>query len=143
MITKNHNKFSLVSSFLFAGVVFSQSALAVPIAQDDERTLPRNGANQTINVLENDSATDGDDGDLISLIAVTAPIDADTGLAFGSATIDAANQIVFTPPFDFGDEVQTVTFSYTSSDENGDTDTALVTITLTGHLRHLLKALMN
>lgn len=117
---------------LLVNFLFGRYALAAPIAQNDERTLPRNGASQTINVLENDTTTDGDGEDLISVIAVTAPIDADTGLAFGAVAIDAANQVIFTPPFDFGDEIQTVTFSYTSSDEVGDTDEALVTISLTG-----------
>ena len=113
-------------------VLFTAASFAAPIAQNDERTLPRNGASQTIDVLANDTTTDGEGEDLVTLIAVTAPVDADTGLAFGSAVIDDANQIVFTPPFDFSDDVQTVTFSYTSADAVGETDDALVTITLTG-----------
>lgn len=132
MVTTKRCKSSLFFALFAIHLLCMNNAFSTPVAQNDERTLPRNGASQTINVLENDTTTGDGDDDLISVIAVTTPIDVDTGLAFGSASIDGSNQVIFTPPFDFGDEVQTVTFTYTSSDEAGDTDEASVTISLTG-----------
>jgi len=69
---------------------------------------------------------------VLTVVAVTAPVDADTGLAFGSTAINAANQVVFTPPFEFADTINTVNFSYTIADEAGAMASSQVTILLTG-----------
>ena len=128
--------FSVASATLVLASFLSSQSLAIPIAQNDERTLPRNGAEQTINVLENDSSTDVIAGvtPILTVVAVTAPINAATGAAFGTTAINAANQVVFTSPFEFDDTVETITFNYTVADEAGDTAVGLVTITLTGPL---------
>lgn len=127
-------KLILILTSSISSSLLSQHLFAVPIAQDDDRTLPRNGADRTINVLENDTTT-GDDpnvSNILTVIAVTAPTDIATGATFGTLAINSASQIIFTPPLEFGNDVETVTFSYTVADEEGLTDTGVVTVTLTG-----------
>jgi VCBS repeat-containing protein len=70
-------------------------------------------------LLANDTDADGD---ALSIIAVGNPTN-------GTVSINDAGQIVFEPAADYSGQA---TFSYTVSDGNGGTDTATVTLTITG-----------
>ena len=91
-----------------------------PIANDDSDTVVEDSATAQIDVLAND--TDPDAGDTLSITNVGAT---DNG---GTAVINST-QIDYTPALNFaGTEV----FTYTLSDGNGGSDTATVTITVSG-----------
>ena len=88
---------------------------ASPIAQDDSATTGLN-TSVSINVLEND--TDADNDPLVIITVGTA--------SHGSVSTDGST-IVYMPTQDFeGDDG----FSYTISDNYGNTDTANVTVTV-------------
>ncbi|MEL6480182.1 MAG: Ig-like domain-containing protein, partial [Pseudomonadota bacterium] len=88
-----------------------------PDAADDEATTPEDTP-VSINVLENDSDPDGDD------IRVSAIGE----VANGTAVLQDNGNILYTPDDDFfGEEV----FTYAVTDENENTVTAQVTVTVT------------
>jgi VCBS repeat-containing protein len=87
-----------------------------PVANGDSATTLED-IPVTIDVLANDSDVDGD-----ALIVVSA-----TQGANGSVVINADETVTYTPNADF---TGTDTFEYTASDGNGETDTAMVTITV-------------
>ncbi len=86
-----------------------------PIANDDAATTT--GAPVVINVLANDSDPDGDP---LSLVNVTTPVN-------GGTVVISGNAVTYSPPTGF---VGTDRFSYTISDGRGGTATAMVTITV-------------
>ncbi|WP_433989731.1 hypothetical protein SuNHUV7_05250 (plasmid) [Pseudoseohaeicola sp. NH-UV-7] len=96
------------------------------------------GAVQTIDVLANDTDIDGAD-DASNFTLKTVSIAGVTGLAGtttgGSVRIEN-NKLVFDPGSDFDEldtgDISTVTVSYTMADDQGLTDSAAVTITVTG-----------
>ncbi|MAT98453.1 MAG: hypothetical protein CL608_15015 [Anaerolineaceae bacterium] len=91
----------------------------LPTADDDSETVAEDSNTIAINVLDND--TDLDTADTISITAVGAPDNNGTAVIHN-------NQINYTPaPNFFGTE----TFTYTISDGNGGSDTAILTITVT------------
>ncbi|MDN3384151.1 Ig-like domain-containing protein [Pseudoalteromonas sp. APC 3358] len=88
-----------------------------PVANNDTATMAEDAAPILINVLANDTDSDGD-----SLVISSASAD------IGSVSV-VGNQIQYTP------EANTnglATVTYTISDNNGGTNTATVTITVTG-----------
>ncbi|MFW9835408.1 MAG: NosD domain-containing protein, partial [Candidatus Thorarchaeota archaeon] len=87
-----------------------------PVAVDDAATTDED-VPITIDVLVNDSDIEGD---ALTIDSVGSP-------SHGTAVIDAG-MITYTPSADFNG---IDTFSYTVSDGNGGTDTAIVTITVT------------
>src|SRR5919109_2279957 len=89
---------------------------SLPVAVDDSAT-GRAGFPVKISVLANDSDADGDS---LTVTGVSDPPN-------GSAVINADNTVTYDPDGCF---VGTDTFSYTISDGNGGTDTALVSVTL-------------
>ena len=89
-----------------------------PVAHDDAFTVPEGSGNNLLNVLANDTDADGD---ALSVIAVGTPIS-------GTATTNGG-AVFFTPTLYFSG---TAVFTYTASDPGGLTDTALVTVTVTG-----------
>ncbi|MEQ8383231.1 MAG: Ig-like domain-containing protein [Coleofasciculus sp. A1-SPW-01] len=99
----------------------------VPIAVDDSATTSENGA-ITLNLLTNDS--DVDDSDTLSISSI------DTTQTQGSVTLNTDGTVSYNPGTAFqslvAGETATDTFSYTVNDENGGSDTAVVTVTVTG-----------
>lgn len=85
-----------------------------PVAVNDEAEISENTA-IAINVIANDSDPDGDE---ISVIAVTDPVN-------GTATIEPGGLVLYTPNLNyFGID----TFEYTVEDSDGATDTATARI---------------
>jgi hypothetical protein len=91
-----------------------------PNAVNDAATTARNTA-VTVDVLANDSDIDGDD-------LVVGDYDAASAEG-GTVSCTAAGVCTYTPPAGFTGED---TFAYTASDGKGGTDTATVTIDVTG-----------
>ncbi len=85
-----------------------------PVAADDEAATQEEQA-VTIPVLTNDSDPDGDN---LTVTAITQP-------ANGSAVKNAEGTVTYTPKANFSG---TDTLTYTISDGNGKSDTAIVTI---------------
>ena len=88
-----------------------------PSANDDAASVAEDSASHAIDVLANDTDSDGD---TLSLTAVTQG-------GNGSVAI-AGNGVAYTPNPDF---VGTDRFSYTISDGSGGSDSAVVTVTVT------------
>jgi hypothetical protein len=101
----------------FVTVTVAPAPNQPPIAVTD------NGAiNQTeIFVLANDSDPDGDP---LTIIAVTQPIDAISGAQAGTVAITGSS-VTWTPPAGF---LGAATFTYTISDGRGGTATATVNV---------------
>ncbi len=94
-----------------------------PEAVADTVTLQQNSGANTLSVLSNDSFAP-DLGETLTITAVSAP----DPLASGSVVIGTGGRnLVFTPVDGY---VGPVTFTYTVSDGNGGTDTAVVTLTV-------------
>ncbi|NJL78239.1 MAG: tandem-95 repeat protein [Richelia sp. RM2_1_2] len=95
----------------------------MPVANNDTATTDEDNS-VTINVLANDTDSDGD---TLTITGVSG--------STGSVTIDGDN-IVYNPNGQFeslnAGETATDTFSYTVSDGNGLNDTATVTVTING-----------
>ncbi len=95
-----------------------------PDASDSSAT-----ANEDIVFSGTLSATDPDAGDVLTFSLLTPP-------SQGSVTVDADGGYSFNPGDDFQDlavgESRDVTFSYQVSDQAGATDTAVMTIVVTG-----------
>ncbi len=92
-----------------------------PTAVADGFTLQQNSGANALSVLSNDSAAP-DLGETLTITAVTAAAPS------GSVVIGSGGRsLVYTPVDGF---VGDVTFTYTVSDGNGLTDTALVTVTV-------------
>ena len=90
-----------------------------PTAIDDSFTVAEDSGATGLDVLANDSSAP-DTGETLTVTAVTQPPN-------GTVTFTASN-VSFTPaPNFFG----TTTFAYTASDDNGGSDTATVTVTVT------------
>ena len=89
-----------------------------PTAVDDSQSVDEDSGTTAIDVLDND--TDIDSGDILSISAVGATDN-------GGTAVSNAGQIDYTPALNF---FGTETFTYTVSDGNGSSDTALVTITV-------------
>ena len=87
-----------------------------PVAAADSATTPE-GITVTINVLSNDTDSDGD---TLSVSALTAP-------SHGNAAVSGTS-IRYTPSVNYSG---TDAFSYTVSDGHGGTDSANVTVTVT------------
>ncbi|WP_309242985.1 Ig-like domain-containing protein [Hyalangium versicolor] len=90
-----------------------------PTANDDSFTVTEDSGPTLMTVLANDT-TLPDTGETLTITAVTQP-------SSGTVTFTASD-VTFTPAANF---FGTVTFSYTVSDGNGGTDTAIVTVTVT------------
>ncbi|MDF1657308.1 MAG: Ig-like domain-containing protein, partial [Verrucomicrobiales bacterium] len=100
-----------------------------PVADPDFATTTQN-SNRVIQVLTNDD--DPDTGDNLTVISINQP---DPGK--GTASIrNSGTRVRFEPGDDFDSladgESEEVTFSYVISDGNGGTDTADITVTVTG-----------
>lgn len=95
---------------------------ARPEAKDDNYTTEKNTGLDVDapGVLANDSDPDGD---TITIIAHDT-----TSSAGGQVTLNADGSFTFTPP---SDTTGVDTFTYTVSDPDGNTDTAMVSITIT------------
>jgi VCBS repeat-containing protein len=89
----------------------------IPVATDDNINTPVNTP-ITVDILENDSDADGDRITIDSFDSVSS--------SGGIVSLDQ-NQLVYTPPADFSG---IDTFTYTISDGNGGSDTAIVTVTV-------------
>ena len=92
---------------------------ATPTAHDDTASATRAGAAVTIDVLANDTDSDGDSLSIKSG-SLSTP---DHG---GTATINSG-KITYTPPDNYSG---TETFDYTTTDGHGGEDTATVTVTI-------------
>ncbi|MBK8900370.1 MAG: tandem-95 repeat protein [Anaerolineaceae bacterium] len=90
-----------------------------PTASDDSKTVAEDSSTITLDVLSNDS--DPNAGDTLVITLVGMP---DNG---GTAELNN-NQIDYTPTLNF---FGTETFTYTISDSQGESDTAIVTIEVT------------
>jgi MYXO-CTERM domain-containing protein len=91
-----------------------------PTATADSFTFSQNSNNNVATVLANDSSAP-DSGETLTITAVTAPL-------HGSATISGGTTIKYTPTTTFvGDD----SFTYTISDGNGGTASAVVDINVT------------
>ncbi len=88
-----------------------------PTAVDDSETTDEDTP-VNVDVIANDTHPDGD---TIQTTNVTDPVN-------GSAIIESDGTITYTPDENYSG---TDTFEYTITDENGDTHTAIVTITIT------------
>ena len=88
----------------------------VPVAVDDVASLDEDSST-VIDVLVNDSDIDGD---VLSVAAVTQP-------SHGIVTINADGTVTYTPVADYNGADS---FTYTVTDPDGATDTALVSITV-------------
>lgn len=102
---------------------------APPTANPDLATASEDGPAATIDLTSNDV-----DPDLTDDLEIQST---DTSATTGSVTINADNDTVSYDPsgqFEYlaAGETAVDTFSYTVSDGNGGTDTALVTVTITG-----------
>jgi len=130
--TNGADSFTYTVSDGFGGVVVGTVNLTVnainddPDAVDDPNEATDEDNNLLISVLPNDSDIDLD---TLSISAVGVP---DNG---GSATINGT-QILFDPGLDFQDldvgEMRSTSFTYDVSDGNGGTDTATVTVEVSG-----------
>ncbi len=87
-----------------------------PAAQDDAESTPED-TSITIDVLDNDS--DADSGDTLTIISVTQGSD-------GSVTNNNTD-VTYTPDSNF---FGTDSFEYTVEDDDGETDSAVVTVTV-------------
>ncbi|MDC0709579.1 Ig-like domain-containing protein [Stigmatella sp. ncwal1] len=90
-----------------------------PTANDDSFTVVEDSGATALDVLVNDT-TAPDTGETLSILSVTQPANA-------TVTI-AANKVSFTPAANYNG---ITSFTYTVSDGNGGTDTALVTVSVT------------
>ncbi len=88
-----------------------------PTANDDHAVTPEDTP-VTLDVLANDTDTDGD---ALSVTSVTQP-------ANGTATLNADGSVTYTPDINF---FGADNFTYTISDGHGGSDTAVVIITIT------------
>lgn len=98
-----------------------------PDAIDDSASASENGGAITINLLGNDSDPDND----------TLTVDSiNTALTIGSVSINPNGTASYDPGNNFNNlavgQTTTDSFEYTISDGNGGTDTATVTITISG-----------
>ena len=96
---------------------FGAAGNSAPIAVDDASSTPQ-AVPVAVAVLGNDSDPEGDP---ITVTDVGSPSN-------GSVTLNLSGQVVYTPDATFAG---VDTFVYTIEDEKGDTDTAVVTITVT------------
>jgi hypothetical protein len=90
-----------------------------PVAVDDTFSVAEDSGANILNVLVNDTDTDGDN---LSVISVTQPAAA-TGSVINNGT-----SVSYTPPSNFNGSTS---FSYAISDGNGHTATANVNVTVT------------
>ena len=88
-----------------------------PVAQNDAYTVPQNSANNSFDVLANDSDPDGD---TLTITAVGTPL-------HGTAVI-TAGRVIYTPTAGYNG---TDRFIYTVSDGKGGTAIGTVSITVT------------
>ena len=102
-----------------AAITVSVSAINdAPNAVDDTATVAEDSSNNQINVLLNDNDIDGD---TLMIVSVTQP-------SHGSTTF-SSTQVSYTPFLNFyGPD----SFTYSISDSHGGTDTAMVSILITG-----------
>ncbi len=119
-----------VSYIVFEGVAFANQN---PVANDDGGvgfTTTKNESFTTASVLAND--TDPDKGDVLSVLSF------DIAATMGLVASNNDGSFDYDPNGQFDDlgigETATDTFTYTVSDGNGGTDTAMVTITIHGPL---------
>ena len=111
-----------------------------PVAQDDAGTIDEDSTFSTNVFNDNGSGADSDidTGDVLSVSAVSGGSvgSASAGSNGGLFTINADGSTSFDPNGDFEDlavgETRDTTVQYTVSDGNGGTDTATLTITVTG-----------
>jgi hypothetical protein len=89
-----------------------------PVANDDVATVAEDSVNNQLDVLLNDVDIDGDG---LTITGVSVPL-------HGSATF-TADYVFYTPDPDY---VGADSFSYTISDGNGGTDSAIVSVTVSG-----------
>jgi VCBS repeat-containing protein len=124
-----------------SGVATSQTftwnvANPAPTANDDSGSTTEN-ATATGNVRTNDTDPDGDTLTVSAVNGVAGNVGTSvTGSNGGSFTISSTGTYTFNPGTAFDDlavgETRTTTVSYTISDGQGGTDTAVVTMTVTG-----------
>ncbi len=107
-----------------------------PDALNDTSSVPANAASVSGNALSNDS--DPDATDTLAVTGLTGgAIGAPLAGTYGSITVNANGSYIFTPNATTAKALaagQTAsdTFTYTISDGHGGTDSATITITLTG-----------
>ncbi|WP_093517313.1 Ig-like domain-containing protein [Stigmatella erecta] len=89
-----------------------------PVANDDSFTVAEDSAATVLDVLVNDTSAP-DTGETLSILSVTQPANA--------AVTFTASSVSFTPAANFNG---ITAFTYTVSDGNGGTDTALVTVSV-------------
>ncbi len=112
-----------------------------PIAQDDVALIADDSTNVNGNVLADNGNGADSDVDASDVISVSAVLGGNVGVASagtdgGLFTINADGTFNFNPNGDFAyldtGETQDTTVQYTIDDGNGGTDTATITITVTG-----------
>ena len=110
----------------------------IPVGNDDSASATENGV-QTYVVLAND--TDADNGAALTIaslgtVTVTSANGSVDGINAASAFSIVDNQIQFTPGTLFDaldvDDTATITVVYTVTDQNGATDTATLTLSMSG-----------
>ncbi len=119
-----HNSFAWLKQGQLTTDTFTYSVMdhSLSIANDDLFTVQAGSSSNNLAVLANDVIL-SQAGGSISIVGVTAPS------AGGAVAINAqANGLIYTPAISSGTE----TFTYTISDGIGGTDTANVTVTMTG-----------
>ncbi|RKZ45524.1 MAG: hypothetical protein DRQ41_00005, partial [Gammaproteobacteria bacterium] len=104
-------------------VVVNAPTNPLPIAVDDSTTTPVNTP-VVVDALNNDTAGDA-----------PATITSTTSAPHGTVVIKPDGTLIYTPDSDF---VGTDTFDYTITDNNGDTSTATVTVSITPVVGNLL-----
>ena len=100
-----------------------------PIAVDDSYDVDEDDGSTVIgNVIPNDSDPDGD--------SLSTTPDSGPGSTGGTFSIDGVGDVTFDPGTDYNDlgegESAITTFEYTLEDADGATDTATITVTVTG-----------
>ncbi|WP_197995863.1 Ig-like domain-containing protein [Gimesia algae] len=114
-----------------ANVTLVVSENLLPVAGHDDVATDEDTPLPNIDVLGNDSDPDGDDANL-KVIGFTSP----TSAGGATLTLNADGTINYDPTGNFdtfyNGQTATDTFTYLLEDENGETSTGTVTVTITG-----------
>jgi len=96
-----------------------------PTAHDDEYTVVVDSAGDGLDVLDNDTSAP-DPAEVLSVTSVTATAEGGT-----VQIVSSGSRLVYSPPAGFAGEDS---FTYTITDEDGLTDDAVVTLSITDYL---------